>query len=190
MFVRAAAFHELDRIFEIYEAGKRYMRAHGNHVQWVGEDYPARAVLEADIACGDLLVVADREVCGPCDGAEYGRPADGTDAEPAEKIYGVFSFKRGADPTYAYIENGAWNSDAPYATVHRVASSGEVKGIGDCLFGWAAERCREEGLNLRCDTHELNLTMQNLLKKQGFEYCGIIYEPDDTPRLAFQKIIR
>lgn len=186
MFVRAAELSDLDRICEIYEAAKNYMRAHGNNVQWVGGDYPGRELLSGDIGKGQLFVVADASACGPCDGAEYAEEA----GLEAERIYGVFAFITGDDPTYAYIEGGAWNADGPYATVHRMGSSGEVKGVGACAFGWATEQCRAKGLNLRCDTHELNLTMQSLLKKQGFDYCGIIYEPDNTQRLAYQKIIR
>ena len=40
------------------------------------------------------------------------------------------------------------------------------------------------------DTHGDNIVMQNLLKKLGFVYCGIIHvEEDDDPRLAFEKIL-
>ena len=32
----------------------------------------------------------------------------------------------------------------------------------------------------------LNKTMQKALQKNGFEYCGIIYVRDGTPRNAYQ----
>ena len=41
--------------------------------------------------------------------------------------------------------------------------------------------------NLKIDTHENNVVMQNLLKKNGFTYCGRIYVDDGGERLAFQK---
>jgi|GEM_PF-182084 len=185
MFVRPAELADLDRIGEIYAAARAYMRAHGNDVQWNGGDYPGREKLSDDIAKGQLFVVCDASACGPCDGAEYAGEAGRAD----ERIYGAFAFIIGEDPTYGCIEGGAWNSDGPYATVHRMGSSGEVKGVSECAFEWACGECRRLGLNLRCDTHELNLTMQGVMKKQGFDYCGIIYEPDDTPRLAYQKLI-
>ena len=184
MFVRAARSEDLDRICSIYEVAKTYMRAHGNDVQWVGGDYPGRELLAGDIEKEQLFVVADDSVSGPCDGAEYAEDA-GT---ASERIYGVFAFIIGADPTYSYIESGEWNADGPYATIHRMGSSQEVKGVGACAFGWASEQCLAKGLNLRCDTHELNITMQSLLKKQGFRHCGTIYvEEDDYPRLAYEK---
>ena len=39
--------------------------------------------------------------------------------------------------------------------------------------------------HLRVDTHESNLTMRHAVEKCGFQYRGIIYEPDGTPRLAY-----
>ena len=39
------------------------------------------------------------------------------------------------------------------------------------------------------DTHGDNKVMQNLLKKNGFVYCGIIHvEEDNDPRLAYEKL--
>ena len=42
---------------------------------------------------------------------------------------------------------------------------------------------------LRIDTHEDNKTMQALLTKNGFSYCGIIHLENGDPRLAYQKTI-
>mgnify|MGYP003296922186 CR=1 FL=1 len=41
-------------------------------------------------------------------------------------------------------------------------------------------------LNIRIDTHHDNVVMQRLLKKLGFQYCGIIHLENGDPRLAFQ----
>ena len=88
------------------------------------------------------------------------------------------------DPTYRLID-WAWIADGPYGVVHRIASSGEVKGAGAFCLDWAFEQCR----HLRVDTHEDNIVMRNLLTKLGFEYCGIIYVlKDNSPRMAFEKI--
>ena len=52
------------------------------------------------------------------------------------------------------------------------------------------EMCKNMGINsIRIDTHEENLPMQNLLKKNNYEYCGIIYLEDKSERLAFEKIL-
>ena len=41
--------------------------------------------------------------------------------------------------------------------------------------------------NVRVDTHKDNYVMQNMLKKLGYSYCGIIYLENGDPRLAYQK---
>ena len=41
--------------------------------------------------------------------------------------------------------------------------------------------------NVRIDTHEDNYVMQNMLKKLGYTYCGIIHLENGDPRLAYQK---
>lgn len=42
---------------------------------------------------------------------------------------------------------------------------------------------------MRADTHKDNETMQSLLLKNGYEYCGIIFVEDGTERLAFEKAL-
>ena len=72
-----------------------------------------------------------------------------------------------------------------YRVVHRLAGDGSVKGIGSACLEWAFGQCG----HLRIDTHGDNRVMQNLLKKSGFVYCGIIHvEEDDDPRLAYEKM--
>ena len=43
--------------------------------------------------------------------------------------------------------------------------------------------------SLKIDTHEENLGMQSLIKKLGYQYCGIIYTSYNAKRLAFEKAI-
>ena len=38
------------------------------------------------------------------------------------------------------------------------------------------------------DTHEDNISMQRLLEKNNFKYCGIIYLEDGNKRIAFEKL--
>ena len=95
------------------------------------------------------------------------------------RIECVFMYTDEPDPTYAYIEDGEWPNTRRYGTMHRIASAGNVRRIADICF----ERCK----NLRADTHRDNKVMQNVLARNGFEYCGIIYIADGTPRLAYQK---
>ena len=48
---------------------------------------------------------------------------------------------------------------------------------------WAFGQCG----NLKIDTHRDNVVMQNMLKKNGFQSCGIIHVQDGSERLAYQK---
>lgn len=154
--VRRAAFTDLPRIEEIYAYARAFMAAHGNPNQW-GTTHPPRAQLEQDIAQGGLYAITD----------EVG-------------IHGVFYFFIGDDPTYARIDDGAWHSDRPYGTIHRIASDG-TGGILAAAVAFGKEQIDY----LRIDTHEDNKVMQAAVAKQGFQRCGIIYQPDGSPRIAY-----
>ena len=157
--IRLAKQEELGEILQIYDRARALMRRTGNPTQWAGA-YPDREILTEDIRQGQLYVEQ-----GP----------DGT-------LQGVFALIEGADPTYAYIEDGEWLNDAPYATVHRVASGGQAAGFFDrCL-----DFCRAGHDDLRIDTHADNKIMQHLILKGGFVRCGVIYVEDGTPRIAYQ----
>ena len=158
MQIRRANIQDLDRLMEIYTGARKFMAYHGNPGQWWG-GYPPRSMLEEDIAVGQLYV-----------------------CEENSHLYASFVLALGDDPTYAVIE-GAWKDDRPYGTLHRIASSGEKCGMTDVIVRWAFGQTG----NLRADTHELNLPMQNGLTRNGFERCGIIYVDDGTPRIAYQK---
>ena len=156
--IRPARLEDLDEILRIYDRAKKFMAATGNPTQWAG-NYPQRELLEEDVANGGLFVVTE-----------------------ADSICGVFYFVIGPDPTYEIIENGAWHSDRPYGTIHRIA------GNGGGIFGAALEYCRSRIDHLRIDTHENNKVMQHVVTKHGFRYCGVIYTDDGTPRLAFDRL--
>lgn len=82
------------------------------------------------------------------------------------------------------IEDGAWINEEPYGVVHRIASARTVRGAATFCVNWAF---RQTG-NIRIDTHRDNIPMQNMLKKNGFRYCGTVYLENGEPRIAFQKI--
>ena len=159
MTVRLANIADLDRIMEIYARAQQFMRENGNPTQW-SSTYPTRDLIEEDIAARISHVVTDN----------------------AGKIQGVFVFVIGKDSTYAVIRDGAWKSDAPYGTIHRIAASGETGGV----FDTAVAYCKRKIGNLRIDTHENNRVMQHLITKNGFVYCGIIKTDNGTDRLAYQ----
>ena len=157
--VRPAQQGDLDAIMAIYASARKYMAANGNPTQW-GNGYPARELLESDIEKHQLYVCCTS----------------------GDRICGAFVLALGNDPTYTRIENGAWLNDEPYATIHRIASDGRMRGIFDACLAFA------HGVrnNLRVDTHADNKIMQRALTSHGFVYCGTIYVADGTPRMAYQ----
>lgn len=157
--IRLALREDLDRIMEIYDIARQFMRREGNATQWSG-GYPQRELLEADIVRRKLFVVTS-----------------------GERIRGVFYFSMGPDPTYGRIEDGDWHCDAPYGVIHRIASDGSGG-----IFPAAMEFCLTQCSYLRIDTHHDNLPMQHVVQKHGFRRCGIIFLPDGSPRIAYDRI--
>lgn len=160
--IRKAASGDLDCLMEIFEKARRFMAGTGNPGQWVN-GYPQRELMAGEI---------DASHCYVCV-AGNGR------------VVATFCFIPGPDPTYSYIEDGAWLDNRPYYVIHRLASDGSCKGVADFCFDW----CARQYPCLRADTHADNKVMQHILEKNGFVRCGIIYLKNGSPRIAYQKKI-
>ena len=156
--IRPAAMEDLPELLALYERARAFMAANGNPDQW-GTSSPPRQVLEEDIRKKQLFICErNRGVCG------------------------AFALVFGDDPTYARIEGGAWRSDSPYGTIHRIAGKETERGIFEECLSW----CRERAGHIRIDTHEKNAVMQHLIEKNGFIRCGIIHVADGSPRIAYE----
>lgn len=105
------------------------------------------------------------------------------DIEQQNAIHAVFAFVLGEDPTYRVIEDGQWQDNSEYGTIHRVASNGTIRGIFDLIMQF----CEQKIKHIRIDTHKDNTIMQHLIEKHQFQRCGIIYVSDKTPRIAYEK---
>ncbi len=159
--IRKSTLADIPEMLRIYSRAKAAMRASGNNSQWTGP-YPGAEAAEADIARGWSHIVE----------------VDGHAA-------GTFCLMDAPEPTYSG-GNCKWLSDAPYLTLHRVASDGTTGGILAAAVGFAAER----GLDIRIDTHADNAPMRHLLPALGFTLCGTIYLADGSPRLAYHRLAR
>lgn len=96
------------------------------------------------------------------------------------------------EKTYDTIYDGEWLSNSKYAVIHRIAVDNEFKGSGlsSSIIKKVEEICLESDIHsIKIDTHENNLSMQRLLLKNDFKYCGIIYLEDKSKRIAFEKIL-
>lgn len=162
MEVRPGTPKDLPRLIQIYDEARQTMRASGNLTQWDG-GYPSEELIKSDIESGVSYIIED----------EYGN------------IKGCFALIFGEDPTYRLISGGDWlDSHSPYATIHRLASAKDSRGVAQCCFEWCWERIH----SLRADTHADNAIMQHCLEKAGFRYCGIIFLESGAERKAYQKI--
>ncbi|BCN31817.1 GNAT family N-acetyltransferase [Anaeromicropila herbilytica] len=96
------------------------------------------------------------------------------------------------EKTYHEIYEGEWISNQDYAVIHRIAVNNDYKGLGLAseIIKNVQILCSERQIfSIKIDTHEENISMQNLLKKNGFQYCGVIYLEDGNKRIAFEKIL-
>lgn len=159
--IRPATSFDIPRALAIYHSARQFMRRSGNTVQWVN-GYPSEDLIRQDIAQDRAFVVEE----------------DGV-------VEAVFCYLAGrhVEPTYAVVYGGAWPDDAPYGVIHRLASSGKLRGVMGLCADWALSRCPV----LRVDTHESNATMRSAMARLGCAERGTIILGDETPRIAFQK---
>ena len=158
--IRKTTLQDMPRLMDIFAHARKFMAENGNPNQWKNIK-PTKEQIEKDIENGNSYVLMHKG-----------------------EIHGTFCFFVGIDPTYNIIYDGEWINDNEYAVIHRIASSGKIKGTGTFMMEWAFN----EHPNIRIDTHEDNFIMQNMLKKLGYKKCGTILLEDGNPRLAFQKV--
>lgn len=107
-------------------------------------------------------------------------------------IVGTAAIVFTGDRNYDVIYDGEWLSCGEYAAIHRIAVAAEYKGSGlaSVIIKDVEHMCADRNIHsIRVDTHEKNTSMQRLLQKNDFQYCGIIYLEDGSKRIAFEKII-
>lgn len=155
--IRLAQLKDIDILNEMVLKARDYMHSHGNPTQWAGL-YPNRDDLEYYIKKRMMYVIEIH------DEIEFG-----------------FVYTEKGEPTYSYIE-GSWLNDEIYGVFHLVVSRMRMSHLGDQMIQFGKNRID----NLRIDTHENNTSMQKLLARNGFQYTGIIYVHDGSPRKAYQ----
>ncbi|MBR3318866.1 MAG: MBL fold metallo-hydrolase [Atopobiaceae bacterium] len=180
MRIRQTRPEELDEVMRIYARARAFMAEHDNPLQWGPTMWPPRSLVATDIAAGKS------HVCETPDGRvagvfffDYGDRVD-----PCYDH--IYPCREGDGSRYGHLTDGAWECDAPYGVVHRIASAGMVRGVGAACIEWALARAGR----LRIDTHPDNYVLQGLLSKLGFYLRGVIYvEEDDMPRLAYERAV-
>ena len=140
--------------------------------QWQN-GYPNAAQVEQDILKGESYVVLSDE----------------------NQVIATSMFTTNKEPTYQIIEEGSWKVDESknYGVIHRMAIKKEYRkqGLATLLFDEFHQQLKSKNIqSLKIDNHEENLGMQALIKKIGYQYCGIIYTNYGAKRLAFEKVIQ
>lgn len=109
MNIRLANTSDTNRIFEIYEYARAYMKAHGNPNQW-GDNRPENSLTKDDIKNQRCYVMED----------------DG-------HIFACFVFTIGFEKEY----EAKFPSKSEYGVIHRVASDGSKRGIVELIVDFA-----------------------------------------------------
>lgn len=105
-------------------------------------------------------------------------------------IVGTAAISFDGDSNYEQIHNGEWITNEKYAVIHRIAVDSTHKGIGlaSIIIDNVEDLCISRGIySIKIDTHKDNISMQKLVGKNGFKYCGVIYLEDGSERIAFEK---
>jgi acetyltransferase, GNAT family len=109
MNIRLANTSDTNRIFEIYEYARAYMKAHGNPYQW-GDDRPEKSLTKDDIKNKRCYVI-----------------------EEDKYIFACFVFTIGFEKAY----EAKFPSKVEYGVIHRVASDGSKSGIVEQIVDFA-----------------------------------------------------
>ncbi|MCB2294247.1 GNAT family N-acetyltransferase [Clostridium algoriphilum] len=158
---------DVNSIMNIIEQAQAYFKEHAIN-QWQ-DNYPNLETVKNDITNENgYVLLKDNDVVGTV----------------------VVTFD--GDKNYEFIYNGKWTSNDKYAVIHRMAIESKCKGIGlsSVIIKNIERICLDMSIHsIRIDTHKENISMQKLLQKNGFKYCGIIYLEDKSKRIAFERML-
>lgn len=158
---------DIDRILCIIGQAQDYLKEQGID-QWQN-GYPGQETIAEDVQNGYGYVLLMKDI-----------------------VVGTVAVTFDGEKTYDRIYEGKWLCDRDYATIHRIAVDAGYKGTGLAseIIGNIEQMCRDRAVHsIRVDTHRRNTSMQRLLEKNGFLYCGIIYLEDHSERIAFEKTV-
>lgn len=167
MILRKGTLDDVDAIYNIIRQAQVYMKRNGIN-QWQN-NYPNLDSIKEDIESGVNYVFSD-----------------------GDKIIGTIAVLFDGEKTYDTIYEGEWLTDGRYAAIHRIAVEEKLKGLGIAskMLKDVEDLCLAKSFpSIKVDTHKDNLSMQKLLEKNGFIYCGIIYLEKGDERIAFEKKI-
>lgn len=167
MEFRKAVEADIDNIMKIIKQAQAYFKEQGIN-QWQ-DNYPSPCTISNDIANKESYVLLKDN-----------------------NIVATVAVSFDGEKTYDSIYEGEWISNNEYAVIHRIAVDNTYKGLGlsSQIIKNVEQLCLNKGVySIKVDTHEENISMQKLLKKDKFQYCGVIYLEDRSKRIAFEKTL-
>lgn len=168
MEFRKSQEKDIHKIMEIIKQAQDYFKEN-NIDQWQN-NYPNDEVIKEDIKNNHSYVLVSNG-----------------------EIVATSAVSFDGEETYNEIYEGSWITCDKYAVIHRIAVSDNHKGSGlsHRIVQCVEEMCREKNVfSIKVDTHKDNISMQNMLKKNGFKYCGIIHLSYGAERVAYEKILK
>ncbi len=165
MNIRKANINDINNIMIIIDQAKTYLK--DNNIDQWQDGYPNVDSIKNDISNHNSYVL-----------------------ESNNGIIATSMISDDIESTYNHIEDGNWLSNGKYAVIHRIAIRDAQKGngIAGIMIDYVSSLFKDIK-SIRVDTHIDNLSMQRLLLKHGFEYCGIIYLTDGKKRNAYEKLL-
>jgi RimJ/RimL family protein N-acetyltransferase len=164
---RKTVKEDIDNVMVVIKQAQEYFKEKGIN-QWQN-NYPNNDTINNDITNGHSYVLLKDE-----------------------DIVATVAVSFDEESTYNNIYEGKWIANDKYAVIHRIAVDNTYKGLGlsSEIIKRIEELCLSKDVHsIKVDTHRENLSMQKLLKKNNFEYCGVIYLLDGNERIAFEKIL-
>jgi len=165
--LRKTTIEDINQVMEIIAQAKAYLMSSGVD-QWQ-DDYPNEEIIREDIVNGYGYVLE-------CKG----------------KMVGTVALSFDGEPWYDNIYDGKWITNEKFLVIHRLAVSDDVRGTDAAsdIMRQAEKLCVLRGVrSIKIDTHEDNVIMQKFIKKNGFEYCGMVILGSEGERLCFEKIL-
>lgn len=169
MQIRRSTFKDIPDIMVIIADAKNHLAAQKIE-QWQN-GYPNVAQVENDIKNGESYVLVNKQ----------------------SKVIATAMFTTRKEPTYKVIE-GEWkvNENQVYGVIHRMAIKASFRklGLAAQLFKAFHQQLNKQKIqSLKIDTHKENVGVQSLIKKLGYQYCGVIYTNYGDKRMAFEKVL-
>ncbi len=167
MIFRKAIESDIINIMKIIKQAQDYFKENGID-QWQN-NYPNTETINNDIKNGYAYVLEDDN----------------------GKIIGTVAVSFEGEKTYDIIYDGQWLSNDEYAVIHRMAVDNRYKGkaLSAVIIKHIEDICLSKGVHsIKIDTHDENISMQRVIKKNNFKYCGIIYLDNKSKRIAFEKL--